>query len=190
DLHAADPSSLLLLQFVGRQVASMRIVVLCACRNVDPAPTETLTATLTELGRESSTRVISLSGLSEQEIGNYVSLAAAGLEAGTAEAEALELLDEAMRSGTLADIPDAPGRLRFAHVLIRDALYESMTAARRIAMHRRAVAALEELYGDNPGPHLTELAHHAVAGSEFEKALVYARRAGDRALALLAYEEA
>ena len=44
--------------------------------------------------------------------------------------------------------------------------------------------------GTKPGPHLAELAHHAVAGGDFDRALRYARRAGDRALALLAYEEA
>src|SRR5205814_823776 len=55
---------------------------------------------------------------------------------------------------------------------------------------RRVVDALEALYGQNSGQHLTEIAHHAVAGSEFDKALLYARRGAERALALLAYEEA
>ena len=87
-------------------------------------------------------------------------------------------------------IPGAPGRLRFAHVLIRDTLYEGLTTARRVRLHRLAVEALEALYGDEPGPHLAELAHHAIAGRDFDKGVRYARRAGDRALALLAYEEA
>ena len=50
--------------------------------------------------------------------------------------------------------------------------------------------ALEQVYGSEPGVHLTELAFHAVAGGELAQAVTYARRAGDRALALLAYEEA
>ena len=86
--------------------------------------------------------------------------------------------------------PRRPGRLRFAHVLIRDTLYEGLHDARRVRLHRLAVEALETLYGDEPGPHLAELAYHSIAGSDFDKALGYARRAGDRALALLAYEEA
>jgi tetratricopeptide (TPR) repeat protein len=49
---------------------------------------------------------------------------------------------------------------------------------------------LEALYGDDPGAHLAELAHHAIAGTDFEKGASYAERAGERALALLAYEEA
>jgi hypothetical protein len=75
-------------------------------------------------------------------------------------------------------------------VLIRDTLYDGLTTARRIRLHRLAVEALEGLYGEDSGAHLAELAYHAVEGSELGKGLVYARRAGDRALALLAYEEA
>src|SRR5262249_60404881 len=63
-------------------------------------------------------------------------------------------------------------------------------APRRIRLHRLAVEALEGLYGEDSGAHLAELAYHAVEGSALAKGLVYARRAGDRALALLAYEEA
>jgi hypothetical protein len=56
-----------------------------------------------------------------------------------------------------------------------------------VRLHRLAVEALEGLHGSE---HLAELAHHSVAGSEFDKGADYARRAGDRALALFAYEEA
>ena len=45
------------------------------------------------------------------------------------EDELLELLDEAMRARVVTDVPGAPGRLRFAHVLIRDTLYEGLTTA-------------------------------------------------------------
>jgi len=75
-------------------------------------------------------------------------------------------------------------------VLIRDTLYEGLTTARRVLLHRLAIEALEDLHGDAPGPHLAELAYHCTAGSDFAKAIRYARLAGDRALALLAYEEA
>jgi tetratricopeptide (TPR) repeat protein len=56
-------------------------------------------------------------------------------------------------------------------------------------LHRLAVDALEALYGGERGQHLAELAHHAIAGSDFGKGLDYAQRAGDHALALLAFEE-
>ncbi|MDQ3865516.1 MAG: AAA family ATPase, partial [Actinomycetota bacterium] len=105
----------------------------------------------------------------------------------------LPLLDEAITARVAADAPGANGRLRFAHALIRDTVYEAMTSIRRAQLHRQVGEALEELHAQDPGPHLAELAHHffrAAPGGDAEKAVAYARRAGDRALALLAYEEA
>ena len=102
----------------------------------------------------------------------------------------LDVLDEAIAARIVSDVPGGRGRLRFAHVLIRDTLYEGLTAARRMRLHKQAVESLEALYGDEPGSHLAELAHHSIAGRDFAKGCLYAQRAGDRALALFAYEEA
>jgi DNA-binding SARP family transcriptional activator len=68
DVHAADPSSLLLLEFVTRELASIAMLVIGAYRSVDPEPSEALTATLTELVREPVTRVVSLRGLNPGEV--------------------------------------------------------------------------------------------------------------------------
>ncbi|HEU6443562.1 MAG TPA: BTAD domain-containing putative transcriptional regulator [Gaiellaceae bacterium] len=105
----------------------------------------------------------------------------------------LELLDEAISARVVGDVPGAHDRLRFEHVLIRDALYDDLTATRRIRLHRQVGEVLEALYANDPEPHLAELAHHfceAVPAGETDKAVRYARRAGDRAATLLAYEEA
>ena len=115
--------------------------------------------------------------------------ALAGLS-GVAEDELLDLLDEAIAARVVSDVPGAPGRLRFAHVLIRDTLYEGLSAGRRIRLHRRVVDELEALYGDDAGPYLAELAHHAIAARDRDRAVRYATRAADRALASLADEEA
>ena len=123
-------------------------------------------------------------------LGREFTLAALMRAGGLSEDELLDALDEAMEARVLAEVPGAPGRLRFAHVLIRDTLYERLTPARRVRLHRLAVEALGTLYGEQSGAHLAELAHHSIAGSDFHKGLRYARRAGDRALELLAYEEA
>jgi DNA-binding SARP family transcriptional activator len=123
-------------------------------------------------------------------LGREFSLAPLGRMSGVAEDELLDVLDEAMFARVVSDVAGGPGHVRFAHVLIRDTLYDGLTTGRRVRLHRLAIDALEALYGDEPGPHLAELAHHSIAGSEFDKGLSYARRAGDRALALLAYEEA
>jgi integrase len=107
--------------------------------------------------------------------------------------ELLELLDEAVAARLLTAVPGARGRLRFGHALIRETLYEGLTTPRRVQLHRQVGNALEALYAQDPEPHLAELAHHffeAAPGGDADKALEYARRAGDRALEQLAYEEA
>ena len=76
---------------------------------------------------------------------------------GVSENELLDTLDEALTARVVSDLPDGAGRLRFAHVLIRDTLYEALTSVRRVRLHRLAVDALEALCGDEPGPHLAEL---------------------------------
>ena len=140
---------------------------------------------LTHISKECN-RILVLASVLGRELG----LDALARLGGVSEDELLETLDEAIAARLVSDYRGLPLRLRFHHVLIRDALYEGLTTARRVRLHRLAVEALEALYGDEPGPHLAELAHHSIAGSDFEKGLRYARQAGDRALALLAYEEA
>jgi len=271
DLHAADSSSLLLVQFLARELTAMRVLLLGACRDVDPVPGHALKEVLAELLREPVTRRLPLRGLSRQDVSEYVRLTAAELASselsaalheetegnplfvaetvrllaleggrrdgprvsipdsvrdvigrrlaylsdecnavlrlaailgrefafdvlarmrGVSEGELLETLDEAVAARVIANVPGAAAILRFAHVLIRDTLYEGLTTARRVRLHRLAVEALEALGMADPGPRLAELAHHAIAGSDFERGVRYARQAGDRALALLAPEEA
>jgi DNA-binding SARP family transcriptional activator len=110
-----------------------------------------------------------------------------------AREELLELLGEAVASGLIAEAAVAHGRFRFSHGLVGESLYDELTPARRVALHRLAGDALEELHGRDLEPHLAELAHHffqASPGRHDGKALDYARRAGDRAAARSAYEEA
>ena len=108
------------------------------------------------------------------------------------EDELFTALEEAIDARLVGEIPDAGGRLRFSHVLIRDALYEGIPPTRRVGLHRQIGEALEDLYVSNLEPHVAELAHHylrAGAGNA-GKAVGYAVRAGDRAAAQLAHEEA
>lgn len=87
---------------------------------------------------------------------------------------------------------DRPGRYRFVHALVREAMVDGLSTARRTRIHRRAGEAIEAQYGRDLAPHLSELAHHyfqalpaAAAG-----AALYARMAGDQAFAAHAHEEA
>ena len=114
--------------------------------------------------------------------------------AGELSGEALlATLDEAEAVRVVVAAAGAPGRYRFTHAVIRETLYAQLSTARRVRLHRQAGAALEAFYGADPEPPLAELAHHfvqAAPGGDVAKAAAYARRAGDRALALFAYEEA
>jgi tetratricopeptide (TPR) repeat protein len=278
DLHAADASSLLLLEFVAQQLAEMRVLVLGLYRDVELGPEHPLSSALTGLARHTA-QIVQLTGLPETDVARFIE-ADHGVEPSAALAEAihretegnplfvgemlrllaeegtleeavgpagrrvaipasvrevigrrlrrlsdectrvltlaavlgrefdvdallrvsdleldrlLDLLDEAITARVVDEAPGVQGRLRFAHVLIRDVLYDGLTATRRLRLHRHVGEALETLYADDPGPHLAELAHHfqlAVPAADAAKAVRYARSAADRAATLLAYEEA
>jgi eukaryotic-like serine/threonine-protein kinase len=105
----------------------------------------------------------------------------------------LDLLDEAVSARLLSGVPGSLGRLRFAHALIRDTLYDELTSPRRVQLHRRAGDVLEAFYDGDDDEHVTEMAHHffeAAPGGDIGRAVEYARRAGEHAVRLLAYEEA
>ena len=107
--------------------------------------------------------------------------------------ELLGVLDEAMVERVVTVTPGSPGRLRFGHALIRDTLFDDLTAARRVQLHRDAGDSLEAVHAANLAPHLAELAHHyyaAVPAVGTGRAIEYARRAADQAVSQLAYEEA
>jgi predicted ATPase/class 3 adenylate cyclase len=85
-------------------------------------------------------------------------------------------------------------RYRFAHALVRATLYESLSGARQVTLHRKAAEAIESLHGDALDAYVPALAHHWAKASapvtDTARAVEYARRAGDQALAQLANDEA
>ena len=108
------------------------------------------------------------------------------------EDELLGALDEAAAARLVTGAPGAGGRLRFSHILVRDALYEDLLAPRRARLHRAIGEGLEALYAPNLEPYVAELAHHYLAAGRAgaAKAIEFAQRAGDRAAQQYAYEEA
>ncbi|MDJ0865056.1 MAG: AAA family ATPase [Myxococcota bacterium] len=116
----------------------------------------------------------------------------------------LATLAQAERAAVLAPVAGQPGRLRFSHVLFAETLYESLSTAERVRLHRGAGHALEALVAPEAlapsdlampiaGEHVSELARHfceAAVGGDREKAVEYAERAGAQAMASLAFEEA
>jgi DNA-binding SARP family transcriptional activator len=281
DLHAADGPSLVLLQFLARELGSAHLLVVGACRDVDPVPGEPLTAMLVDVAREPVSYRLSLSGLSAREVLEYVertaptiaspelstalheetegnplfvgetvrllslegirpdpdgnlrldiphsvrevigrrfthlsegcnrilvlasvlgrefALDALARMGGLSVDELLDQLDEALTARVVSDVPGEPGRLRFSHVLIRDTLYERLTAARRVQLHALAAGVLEDVYGDSLEGHQEEtpenvlaLARHWSEAGAPTRAIAYYRRGAELALRVFAYYEA
>ena len=276
DMHWADKPSLLLLQFLAKELRGSRLLVLGTYRDVELRRQHPLAQTLGELNRENLSQRVLLRGLTEHDVRRFVEVTA-----GTTPSEALvqavyretegnpffvneivrllvadgrlekaegvkdwsvtipqsvkevvgrrldhlseecnkvltigavigrefgikllekvaevkgdrllEALEEAMAARVIAELPKATDQYWFSHALIRETLYEELSTTRRIRLHRQIGEALEELDAEG---NLPQLAYHfaeAAPGGDVEKAIAYATRAAERALAMTAYEEA
>jgi AAA ATPase-like protein len=271
DLHAADPSSLLLLQFLARELRATHLLVVGTLRDVTAGSQPDVATRLGELSRDA--RHLSLRGLEAGEVASLLEQAtgsapAAGAAAsihratggnplflqhviqllgdesasagvtrvplppGVREATAervstlprstvdtlttaavageelfVPLLQEASQldveslltdlsiatdAGLLIELPGTTRRFRFAHVLIRDALYDALDPARRLRLHREVGLAIERLFEGELGPQLAALAHHfcrAAPSGDVERGVGYAMQAAEHATASLAYED-
>ena len=84
-------------------------------------------------------------------------------------------------------------RYAFTHALVRDAIYGELLRGRRVRYHHKIAVATERLHGDSLDTYVNELAHHFYMGAalaDADKAVRYCIAAGERALRLLAFEEA
>src|SRR5581483_5853394 len=103
----------------------------------------------------------------------------------------LDAVDAAMEARLVVQEPDHPGRYHFRHALIRHAVYETLGPAERRRLHRLAGEMLAARADEDE--HLAEIAHHLAASGATAggaSASAYTRRAADRALSMLAFEEA
>ena len=78
----------------------------------------------------------------------------------------------------------------FKHALTHEVAYGSLLLERRRVLHARIVQALEVLAGDRVAEQVERLAHHALRGEVWDKALAYCRQAGEKVIARSAYREA
>ena len=78
----------------------------------------------------------------------------------------LEVLEEALASRVIEELPQAVGRYQFTHALIQETLTEELTLTRRVRLHARIAETLEQLYGDDAEAHAAELAHHFALGRD------------------------
>jgi class 3 adenylate cyclase/tetratricopeptide (TPR) repeat protein len=78
----------------------------------------------------------------------------------------------------------------FKHALTHGVAYSSVLQERRRVLHARIVEALEALTEDRAAEQVERLAHHALRGEVWAKALAYCRQAGEKAMARSAHREA
>jgi DNA-binding SARP family transcriptional activator len=126
-------------------------------------------------------------------LGNEFELRVLRQVAGLGEDELVDRIDSVVRAQVIEELAGPAGRYTFSHGLIRDTVYDVLSATRRAVLHRHAGEAIEAAHGGNLEPYLSELAHHyaqAGLGGDIDKAIEYGRRAGEHALDQSAYEQA
>ena len=121
----------------------------------------------------------------------------AGIVAEAAELTAeqrLDAFDRAEESRLLRRVgQDVRDRYVFTHALVRDAIYGELLRGRRVRYHHKIAVATERAHADELDTYVNELAHHFYMGAalaDADKAVRYCLAAGERALRLLAFEEA
>jgi predicted ATPase len=82
------------------------------------------------------------------------------------------------------------GTYTFKHALTHEVAYNSLLQEHRRGLHARILEALEALARAHLIDQVDRLAHHASRGEVWDKAVVYLRQAGDKALARSAFREA
>jgi class 3 adenylate cyclase/tetratricopeptide (TPR) repeat protein len=78
----------------------------------------------------------------------------------------------------------------FKHALTHEVTYGSLLQDRRRTLHGQIVETIERRDPDRLPEHIDRLAHHALRGEVWEKALIYLRQAGAKAFARSAHREA
>ena len=284
NLHWADRPSLLFLEFLAREMADARLLVLGTYRDSEISAGHDLSTTLGEVAREPLFQQIRLEGLSEQDVESFLHIAAKteppcelveavyaktegnpffmtevvrllvqdgafgsgtssperaeapdslsvgipdsvrltvgrrtaslspechrsltvasvigrefGLEQlgrlmdGESSAALLGAVEEALSVGMIEEMPATLRRYQFAHVLIQETLAGELSTVSRTELHARIGEVFEALYGANVEAHADELAYHFLRGNVVHKAAEYTLKAGDRASAIYAWEQA
>jgi DNA-binding SARP family transcriptional activator len=122
--------------------------------------------------------------------GRSFDLLVVGRAAGVGGEQVAEAVESALMLGLIGELD--PGRFRFSHALVRDAIYYGLPAPTRARTHADVAIALEHRYAGALSSHVAELAeHYRLAGPVHARsAWVFARRAGLAAAGRSAHDEA
>ena len=99
----------------------------------------------------------------------------------------LDALDEAVGAQLISSARDES--FTFTHDKIREVLYEELNPIRRRRLHRHAAEALE---GRRTTSHcaVEKLAHHFIKAGDYDRGLIYSKRAAAEAERVFAFEDA
>ncbi|MGI5835288.1 MAG: ATP-binding protein, partial [Chloroflexota bacterium] len=106
---------------------------------------------------------------------------------GQDDATLLDQVDELLKARIIEETRNG---YRFCHTLIRQVVYDSLSARRRIWLHGRVAQSLEQLASHNLDEQAAILAYHYERAERYKAALHYLIRAGDRARTANAPREA
>jgi class 3 adenylate cyclase/DNA-binding NarL/FixJ family response regulator len=105
----------------------------------------------------------------------------------------LETLEEAVNRGIIEQRQNTVAEFQFCHVLTRDILYDELSLAKKITLHRKVADALVLLGEGDSEVSAGEIArhyYHAIQGGQSDAAVDYAIEAAEHAIKLSAYDEA
>lgn len=189
--HLPEP----MVQHIKDQAAGNPFFAEELARTTPPAVPNSVAAAL-------DSRISRLSTACQQLLGNAAVLGGAfdlpvifAMEAsGTLADEdtVLDLLEEAQRAGVLAE-EGTGSRIsyHFWHPMLVSHLYERVSGARRLRLHRRAATILQRTYQKREEEVAATIAHHLEQGGADPLTIAhYAELAGDRAYTLSAHSEA
>jgi class 3 adenylate cyclase/tetratricopeptide (TPR) repeat protein len=78
----------------------------------------------------------------------------------------------------------------FRHAITTEVAYGALLRERRTFLHGRIVRVLEEMKGNTAHDHLDKLAHHAYQGELWNKAVIYLKEAGAKAVSRSSFRNA
>ncbi len=100
----------------------------------------------------------------------------------------LKCMKEMLSAQLVTEVSD--DQFAFRHALTRQAIYAQLLSRERSKLHRSIAEALELLFLTTPNTRLEELAYHFYQARVWQKALDYARLAGEKALRLYSHHAA
>lgn len=193
-VHGATAGNPLYVREVGRHLAAVEPTTLAVdgplldAIGLPSGLAELIDANVARLGAPAR-RVLEVCAV----VGGAIELGVVARACGLAEPDLLAAVDVVRRAGVLVESSTDGAVLRFDHPLVREVLLRGLGAPRRAQLHQRVAEAIEAYHHDDVDRFSAELAHHLAAAANVgsaRDAIDFAVRAGERADAVCAYDEA